>query len=45
VKDKRDRIADYIGHILVAIDRIFDYCRALEQADFNANTLIQDAVI
>ena len=45
MKDKRDRIADYVGHILVAIDRIFDYCRTLDQADFNANTLIQDAVI
>ncbi|MCX7201981.1 MAG: DUF86 domain-containing protein [Burkholderiales bacterium] len=43
--EKRDRVADYVGHILVAIDRISSYCHALDLANFKANTLIQDAVI
>jgi uncharacterized protein with HEPN domain len=45
VTEKRDRVADYVGHILVAIDRISSYCHALDQANFKSNTLIQDAVI
>jgi uncharacterized protein with HEPN domain len=39
------RVADYIGHIIAAIDRVVSYVFGLDQAAFLANTLVQDAII
>ena len=39
------RLADYLGHIVDAIDRINKYCQDLDEPSFLANDLVQDAVI
>ncbi len=39
------RVRDYIEHILGAIERIERYVDGLDQAEFEKNTLVQDAVI
>ncbi len=42
---KPPRVQDYIEHILGAIERIESYVDGLDQAAFEKNTLVQDAVI
>ena len=39
------RVQDYIEHMLGAIERIESYVHDLDQAAFERNTLVQDAVI
>lgn len=39
------RVADYLGHILRAIERIGRYTADMDQAAFLANELVQDAVV
>ena len=39
------RLEDYLGHILEAIDRIERYTKALAELAFLDNELVQDAVI
>ncbi len=39
------RLADYLGHMLVAIERIQQYCADTDGATFLANDMLQDAVI
>ncbi|MDZ7939304.1 MAG: DUF86 domain-containing protein [Rhodoferax sp.] len=41
----QQRLADYLDHILQAIDRINRYTDGLTQASFLANEMAQDAVI
>lgn len=41
----RQRLADYLGHILAAIERIHGYVEDIDEVGFLDNTLIQDAVI
>ena len=43
-RDKQ-RLADYLGHILEAIDRINRYSSGMTQVAFLANDMAQDAVI
>jgi uncharacterized protein with HEPN domain len=40
-----DRLADYLGHILQAIDRIERYSSAVAKDAFLQNEMVQDAVI
>lgn len=40
-----DRLADYLGHVLEAIDRIGRYAGSIDEAAFMRNELVQDAVI
>lgn len=42
---KEQRLPDYLGHIVEAIDRIERYLGDMDQAAFVANTLVTDAVI
>lgn len=39
------RLADYLAHILEAIDRIDRYTATMDVQDFLANQLVQDGVI
>lgn len=39
------RVADYLGHILEAIERIGEYTEDVDEIGFLENTLIQDAVL
>ena len=39
------QVQDYIEHMLGAIERIESYVHDLDQAAFERNTLVQDAVI
>lgn len=39
------RLADYLAHIVEAIDRIQRYTAAMDEAAFLRNPLVQDAVI
>ena len=39
------RLADYLDHILEAIQRIQDYCADLDETGFLSTPLVQDAVI
>ena len=39
------RLADYLSHILEAIDRIERYTRGLDRAAFMSTDMVQDAVI
>lgn len=39
------RLADYLGHIAAAIDRITRYTMGMDEAAFRRNDLVQDAVI
>ena len=43
--DKTERVADYLQHVLDAIDRIGRYTAALDLAGFLADERTQDAVI
>ena len=43
-KDKQ-RLADYLGHILQAIERIGRYTEELDEVAFLQNELVQDAVM
>ena len=44
-EEKALRVQDYIEHILGAVERIESYVHDLDQAAFERNTLVQDAVI
>jgi uncharacterized protein with HEPN domain len=44
-EEKALRVQDYIEHILGAVERIESYVHDLDQAAFESNTLVQDAVI
>lgn len=39
------RLSDYLGHILEAIERIEEYVADLDKMGFLANKLVQDAVV
>lgn len=39
------RLPDYLGHILLAIDRINRYSAGMDEAGFRRNDMAQDAVI
>jgi uncharacterized protein with HEPN domain len=39
------RLRDYLGHILEAIERIQRYVADMEKADYLASQIVQDAVI
>lgn len=39
------RVTDYLGHILMAIERINRYTAGMDEAGFLGNELVQDAVI
>ncbi len=41
----RLRLADYLQHVLQAIERINNYIGASDQASFFRNNMVQDAVI
>lgn len=43
--EDRQRLVDYLAHILEAIERIDRYCADTDEAAFLDNELIQDAVI
>lgn len=40
-----DRLADYLGHILQAIERIENYTQDMTEVAFQQTPLVQDAVI
>lgn len=42
---KAQRLSDYLGHILEAIERIRRYTDDLDEARFEASEIVQDAVI
>lgn len=42
---KAPRVADYVGHMIDAAQRIETYTRGLTREEFLANTLVQDGVI
>lgn len=42
---KAARVDDYLGHVLLAIERIGRYTAGMDEAAFLANELVQDAVI
>lgn len=39
------RLADYLGHIIQAVERIQKYTENLDEAAFKASDIVQDAVI
>ncbi|MDI3382119.1 DUF86 domain-containing protein [Xenophilus aerolatus] len=39
------RVADYLGHLAEAIDRILGYVAATDESGFRQNPMLQDAVI
>jgi uncharacterized protein with HEPN domain len=41
----RQRLADYLVHMLEALDRIFRYTDVLDELAFLQNELVQDAVV
>ena len=41
----KQRLADYLGHIQEAIERIRQYVAALDEPAFQKNNMAQDAVI
>lgn len=43
--DDQQRLADYLAHILEAIERIDGYVLDMDELTFLNNTLVQDAVI
>lgn len=45
VRDKNVRAAEYLGHVLQAIERIGRFTEDVDEAGFLRNDLIQDAVI
>ena len=42
---KAQRVPDYLGHILQAIERIAKYTAGMDEAGFLNNDLVQDAVV
>lgn len=45
MKQNTQRLADYLSHILEAIERIDRYTKNLDEASFLQNEMAQDAVI
>ncbi|HQQ69602.1 MAG TPA: DUF86 domain-containing protein [Alicycliphilus sp.] len=43
--NKAQRVPDYLAHILQALERIGRYTRGVDQATFEADELVQDAVL
>ena len=43
--NKAQRVPDYLGHILEAIERVGSYTADIDEPTFLSNQLIQDAVI
>jgi uncharacterized protein with HEPN domain len=43
--NKELRVPDYLGHILVAIERIKEYVSGMDEMAFMASKLVRDAVI
>ena len=43
--NKAQRVPDYLAHILQALERIARYTQDLDQAAFEADELVQDAVL
>lgn len=41
----RQRLADYLGHVVEAIERIGVYTEGLDECAFLSNRLVQDAVV
>lgn len=41
----QQRLADYLGHIIEAIERVDRYTADMDEAAFLNNRLVQDAVI
>ncbi|CBL46656.1 Conserved hypothetical protein [gamma proteobacterium HdN1] len=41
----QQRLAEYLSHILEAIDRIYRYTKDMDESAFANNPLVQDAVI
>ena len=41
----QERLIDYLGHVLEAIDRIGRYTSGMDRSAFLSNALVQDAVI
>jgi len=39
------RLPDYLGHILEAIERIHDYVAGVDEAGFLSSKIVQDAAI
>jgi uncharacterized protein with HEPN domain len=39
------RVADYLGHILEAIERIYRYTQDIDEVGFLENQMVQDAVL
>lgn len=45
MNSKEQRLPDYLGHMVEAIDRIESYVCDMDKASFSANRLVIDAVI
>ncbi len=45
MRREHHRLADYLGHLLEAIERIDRYTQAMDERVFLENPLVQDAVI
>jgi uncharacterized protein with HEPN domain len=45
MRREQHRLADYLGHLLEAIERIDRYTQAMDERVFLENPLVQDAVI
>lgn len=45
MNNKEQRLPDYLGHMVEAIDRIESYIGDMDKAAFGANKLVVDAVI
>lgn len=43
--NKAQRVPDYLAHMLQALERIDRYTQGLDQAAFEADELVQDAVL
>lgn len=43
--NRASRVPDYLGHILEAIERIEEYVSDMDEMDFLASKLVQDAVV
>ncbi|GAA3995352.1 DUF86 domain-containing protein [Comamonas faecalis] len=42
---KADRVGDYLSHMLTALERIERYTADMDEAQFMANALVQDAAL
>ena len=45
MNDARDRVNDYLGHIIAAIERIRRYTTGMDRGQFLADERTQDAVV